>query len=190
MMSSGKSITQKNARRSPRLTIAKIWWCAVFFFLKKFYPLDTAWGGWWVGVSDNHRMAENTPAASPQRLSLRWLLLNSWKAEGLSATCAASGASMPAMSPRCHRRCCVLFPQGTRITHPSGGFILWVQMPDQVDSLELYKLAKREDITLTLGICSLPAISSAISSVSTLPIGLTRFRKALETLGGMIATLA
>ncbi|HSB01953.1 MAG TPA: PLP-dependent aminotransferase family protein, partial [Anaerolineales bacterium] len=30
------------------------------------------------------------------------------------------------------------FPEGTRLTHPSGGLVLWVQLPENIDSLELY----------------------------------------------------
>jgi DNA-binding transcriptional MocR family regulator len=43
------------------------------------------------------------------------------------------------------------FPPGTRVTRPSGGFVLWVQLPENVDSLELYKLALQGGITLTPG---------------------------------------
>ena len=43
------------------------------------------------------------------------------------------------------------FPDGTRVTRPSGGFLLWVQLPDQVDSLELYKRALRTGIAITPG---------------------------------------
>ena len=43
------------------------------------------------------------------------------------------------------------FPEGTRVTRPSGGFVLWVQLPDGVDSLHLYKLALKAGITLTPG---------------------------------------
>ena len=43
------------------------------------------------------------------------------------------------------------FPEGTRVTRPSGGFVLWVQLPGNVDSLELYALAQKSDITLTPG---------------------------------------
>ncbi len=43
------------------------------------------------------------------------------------------------------------FPAGTRLTRPTGGFVLWVQLPEEVDSLELYKLALKEGITLTPG---------------------------------------
>jgi DNA-binding transcriptional MocR family regulator len=43
------------------------------------------------------------------------------------------------------------FPDGTRLTRPSGGFILWVQLPENVNSLELYKLALQSGITLAPG---------------------------------------
>jgi len=43
------------------------------------------------------------------------------------------------------------FPAGTRVTRPSGGYVLWVQLPETVDSLELYSLALRGGITLTPG---------------------------------------
>jgi len=43
------------------------------------------------------------------------------------------------------------FPADTRVTRPSGGFVLWVQLPDKVDSLELYKEALKGGITITPG---------------------------------------
>ncbi len=43
------------------------------------------------------------------------------------------------------------FPAGTRVTHPNGGFVLWVQLPDYADSLELYKQALQAGITLAPG---------------------------------------
>lgn len=43
------------------------------------------------------------------------------------------------------------FPSGTRVSRPNGGFVLWVQLPDGADSLELYKQALEHGITLTPG---------------------------------------
>ena len=43
------------------------------------------------------------------------------------------------------------FPAGTRFTRPSGGFVLWVQLPENVDALELYKLSLKNNITITPG---------------------------------------
>jgi DNA-binding transcriptional MocR family regulator len=43
------------------------------------------------------------------------------------------------------------FPEGTRVTHPDGGLVLWVQLPAAVDSLLLYKQALNAGITLAPG---------------------------------------
>jgi DNA-binding transcriptional MocR family regulator len=43
------------------------------------------------------------------------------------------------------------FPEGTRVTRPNGGIVLWVQLPDYADSLELYKQALQVGITLAPG---------------------------------------
>lgn len=43
------------------------------------------------------------------------------------------------------------FPPETRVTHPTGGIVVWVQLPDTVDSLELYKLALQNNITIAPG---------------------------------------
>ncbi|MEW5721663.1 MAG: PLP-dependent aminotransferase family protein [Thermodesulfobacteriota bacterium] len=43
------------------------------------------------------------------------------------------------------------FPPGTRVTRPAGGYVLWIELPPQVDSLELYKKALQAGITLAPG---------------------------------------
>jgi DNA-binding transcriptional MocR family regulator len=35
------------------------------------------------------------------------------------------------------------FPEGTRITQPQGGFVLWVELPAGIDTLELHEEATR-----------------------------------------------
>ena len=42
-------------------------------------------------------------------------------------------------------------PRGTRVNSPSGGFVLWVEMPPQVDSIRLYELALKAGITIAPG---------------------------------------
>ena len=43
------------------------------------------------------------------------------------------------------------FPKGSRVTRPRGGYLLWVELPEQVDSLKLYKMALKSGITITPG---------------------------------------
>jgi DNA-binding transcriptional MocR family regulator len=44
-----------------------------------------------------------------------------------------------------------VFPEETKLTRPSGGFLLWVELPEAVDSLELYDEAQRAGIAITPG---------------------------------------
>jgi DNA-binding transcriptional MocR family regulator len=43
------------------------------------------------------------------------------------------------------------FPGDTRVTRPEGGFSLWVEMPDGVDSIAAYGLALKRGITVAPG---------------------------------------
>lgn len=82
------------------------------------------------------------------------------------------------------------FPEGTRLTRPSGGFVLWVQLPENVDSLELYELALRSEITLAPG-----HVFSATNQFSNfIRLNAATFdystERAIERLGGMVMELA
>ncbi len=43
------------------------------------------------------------------------------------------------------------FPEGSRVSSPQGGFVLWVRLPEEVDSLVLYHKALGQGITLVPG---------------------------------------
>jgi DNA-binding transcriptional MocR family regulator len=43
------------------------------------------------------------------------------------------------------------FPQGTRVSEPMGGYVLWVELPERVDAMTLYARALEEGITLGPG---------------------------------------
>ena len=43
------------------------------------------------------------------------------------------------------------FPEGTRITEPGGGFVLWVQLPKKLDSMLLYQEALKAFIAVAPG---------------------------------------
>lgn len=81
------------------------------------------------------------------------------------------------------------FPESTRLTRPSGGFVLWIQLPENVDSLELYKMALQGGITLAPGhvfsatyqFSNFIRLNSATFDYST--------ERALERLGRMIFEL-
>ena len=43
------------------------------------------------------------------------------------------------------------FPGDIRVTDPSGGYLLWVELPEAIDALTLYKTALNEGIAITPG---------------------------------------
>ena len=43
------------------------------------------------------------------------------------------------------------FPEGTRVTRPSGGFVIWAELPGSCDGLEVYERALKAGITIAPG---------------------------------------
>ena len=43
------------------------------------------------------------------------------------------------------------FPEGTKVTRPTGGYVLWVELPPPVNSLELFHRAMAEKISIAPG---------------------------------------
>jgi len=82
------------------------------------------------------------------------------------------------------------FPPETRVTRPTGGFVLWVQLPVNVDSLDLYKLALQNNITITPGYLFSP--TNQFSNFIRLNAAAWSYpiERAVEKLGEMVATMA
>jgi DNA-binding transcriptional MocR family regulator len=43
------------------------------------------------------------------------------------------------------------FPEGTKVTRPNGGFVVWVECPREVDAIALHSEAMREKISIAPG---------------------------------------
>jgi len=43
------------------------------------------------------------------------------------------------------------FPEGTRVSCPEGGFVLWLELDRRIDTAELYELAMRQKISIAPG---------------------------------------
>jgi DNA-binding transcriptional MocR family regulator len=43
------------------------------------------------------------------------------------------------------------FPAGTRVTHPVGGAVLWLELPKSVDSVELFFQARAKGVGIAPG---------------------------------------
>lgn len=44
-----------------------------------------------------------------------------------------------------------VFPEGTRMTHPQGGFLIWVQLPPGADAMTVHARARAEGISVAPG---------------------------------------
>jgi DNA-binding transcriptional MocR family regulator len=44
------------------------------------------------------------------------------------------------------------FPEGTSVSDPKGGFVLWIEMPETLDTLKLYEKLLEKDIIIAPGV--------------------------------------
>lgn len=77
-----------------------------------------------------------------------------------------------------------LFPVGTRVSRPAGGYFLWVEMPGTVDSIALHGMAMEAGISLAPG----PMFSAAHGFSNSVRINYghpytTRVETAIRTVG-------
>lgn len=49
------------------------------------------------------------------------------------------------------RAICAYFPEGTKVSRPAGGFLLWLELPRSVDTAKLYDIALRYKISIAPG---------------------------------------
>lgn len=82
------------------------------------------------------------------------------------------------------------FPSGTKVTRPSGGFVLWIEMPEGVDAVELYRGALAERISIAPG--AMFSASGRYSNCIRLNCGLSwspRAKAALARVGELAGAL-
>jgi DNA-binding transcriptional MocR family regulator len=83
------------------------------------------------------------------------------------------------------------FPSGTRATRPHGGYFLWIEMPGQVDALEIHREASALGISIAPG----PMFSAQHGFANCLRLNYghpwdDRAEAALATLGRLVAARA
>jgi len=76
------------------------------------------------------------------------------------------------------------FPPGTRVTRPEGGFLLWVELPEPCDTVELFRRLLAQGIVIAPG----PLFSAArrfrnCLRLSVGDLGAPRWRRALTEVG-------
>jgi len=83
------------------------------------------------------------------------------------------------------------FPEGTKVTRPVGGFVLWVELPLSVDSLELHRQALERNISIAPGpIFSANQNYRNFVRLNCGALWSDRIEQAVATLGQLVKKLA
>jgi DNA-binding transcriptional MocR family regulator len=123
----------------------------------------------------------NIATASPTQLAIAEFLTNGGYDHHLRRLCRVYSRQVAKTRDAVGR----YFPPGTRVTRPEGGFILWVEMPKEVDALRLYEEAMKENIGIAPG--TLFTTGDRFRNCIRLNAAFwsEHVEQALETLGGM-----
>ena len=82
------------------------------------------------------------------------------------------------------------FPEATRISAPKGGLCLWVELPDSVDSLQLFRLAEKKNISILPGaLCSGMGQYDHCIRLNYAHLWNERKEKGMEDLGALVHSL-
>jgi DNA-binding transcriptional MocR family regulator len=85
---------------------------------------------------------------------------------------------------------CEAFPDGTRVSMPRGGFVLWVELPPGNDALQLHEQALRRRIVVAPGpLFSARARFANFIRISAGSPWCDRIADAIRTLGRLVATV-
>jgi DNA-binding transcriptional MocR family regulator len=93
------------------------------------------------------KMLGSVACASPPQLAIAEFLANGGYDHHLRSIRRVYARQAAQMAEAIGRA----FPGGTRVSRPQGGFVLWVEMPEGVDSILLYKKAKSHGVAIAPG---------------------------------------
>ncbi|HEY6953085.1 MAG TPA: PLP-dependent aminotransferase family protein, partial [Bacteroidota bacterium] len=93
------------------------------------------------------KMSTSMSTATLPQMALAEMLINGGYDKFLRRTRALHKLHMEKMMDAVRR----YFPEGTKLTRPTGGMILWVEFPRGVDAIDLYRKALAKNVTVTPG---------------------------------------
>ncbi len=93
------------------------------------------------------KMTFNIASAAPTQLAVAEFLANGGYDHHLRTIRRLYARKVGLMGEAIGRH----FPEGTRVTRPRGGFSLWVELPEYVDTMQLYAQAIKDGITIAPG---------------------------------------
>lgn len=108
--------------------------------------------GWVAGGGYHERIAElkfgfSVCAASAPQAAVAEFLETERYVRTVQRAARTYGANLGSMREYVLER----FPVGTRCSHPLGGFVLWVELPNGLDSVDLYERCRAHGVTFMPG---------------------------------------
>lgn len=151
------------------------------------YRLGWAVAGRFARTVERLKLSSTLSAAVPSQLAV----LHYLQEGGYDKHLRALRATLAAQKEEAVRLVTKHFPPGVRVTHPEGGYFLWVELPPSVDALELHRLALSQNISIAPG----PMFSADQRFRHHMRLnyghpGATQLAPALKTLGRLVEALA
>jgi len=103
--------------------------------------------GRWAARVERFKMISNVSTACLPQLAVADLLANGGYDRHLRRIRGAYARSTALMRDAVARH----FPEGTRLSNPRGGFVLWAELPGKADALALYDRARRAGVVMAPG---------------------------------------
>ena len=132
------------------------------------------------------KLASTLGTAAPTQLAIAAYLQKGGLNRHLRKLCRSFALNLEFMTEAVGR----FFPEGTRVTRPRGGFVLWVELPKPIDSLALYRKALAHQISIAPG--AIFSTTGAYSNFIRLNGGYPwsqKLEQALQTLGQLADSL-
>ena len=137
--------------------------------------------GRWQDRIEQTKMTLSIAASTPAQVAVAAYLASGASVRHLRKVRQLYAANVAAMSEAVGS----FFPEGTRVTRPKGGYVLWVEVPPPFDSVRLYEAARKHAISTAPG----PIFSLTGKFRNCLRINAAvwspRVADAIETLGGL-----
>jgi DNA-binding transcriptional MocR family regulator len=127
----------------------------------------------------------NIATASPTQLAIAEFLANGGYDHHLRMLCRVYARQVAQVRDAIGR----YFPQGTRVSRPNGGFVLWVEMPETVDALELHEKALQKGISIAPGTIFTTGDKFGNCIRVNAAFWSEQIEQALETVGGLAETM-
>ncbi|MDD5285302.1 MAG: PLP-dependent aminotransferase family protein [Desulfuromonadaceae bacterium] len=127
----------------------------------------------------------NIATATPTQLAVAEFLTNGGYDHHLRRICRVYSRQVNQVRDAVGRH----FPLGTRVSRPEGGFVVWVELPEEIDTLKLYEAALKEGISIAPG--QIFTLGDKYGNCLRLNAAIwsEQVEQALETLGGLAGNL-